>query len=254
VSGGPARRGAVAAALVAAALVGISLVAGCTVAMGAETVRAADGEVVARAFEVRFRPLKDAADLIGSVLSADGSVTLQPRLRTVVVQDHASVLERVATLLQSFDLPPRNVEVTLSLFLGTDRREEEAGRQARPGGPAREVRGVTEILGDVTKWNSYQLLGGRSVVGAEGAPMTVNLTDDYRVTFEVASVGGAQGTIALRGVTLGRVIRAADGGEQIQNLYSTSINIASGKLVLLGAAKSPDSKKALFLSLQARPR
>jgi hypothetical protein len=223
-------------------------------ARAAEAAAARSEPIVARAYEVRFRPLRDAADLVGSVLSADGSVTLQPRLRTIVVQDRAAVLDRVASLLQSFDLPPRNVEVTLSLFLGTDRRDEEAGRQAHAEGLSRDVRGVTETLGDVTKWNAYEPLGSRSVVGAEGAPVTVNLSDDYRVTFEVESVTEPQGAIKFRSVSLKRVSRGADGAERLEDIVTTSIVIPKGRLQLIGAAKSPDSKKALFLSLQARPR
>jgi hypothetical protein len=212
------------------------------------------GPVLARAFEVRFHPLKDAADLVGSVLSADGSMTLQPKLRTIVVQDRAEVLDRIAALLASFDLPPRNVEVTLGLFLGTDRREEEAGRQSRAEGLSREVRGVTETLGDVTKWNAYEPLGSRSVIGAEGATVTANLSEDYRVTFEVESVTEPQGVVKFRSVSLKRVSRRADGSEKVEDLVTTAIVIPSGRLLVVGAAKSPDSRKALFLTLQARPR
>ncbi len=210
--------------------------------------------ILARAYEIRFRPLKDAADLVGSVLSPDGSMTLQPKLRTIVVQDRAPVLDRIGALLASFDLPPRNVEVTLSLFLGTDRREEEAGRQSRAEGLSREVRGVTETLGDVTKWNAYEPLGSRSVIGAEGAPVTANLSEDYRVTFEVESVTEPQGVVKFRSVSLKRISRRADGSERIEDLVTTSIVIPSGRLLVVGAAKSPDSRKALFLTLQARPR
>lgn len=247
-----ARAAWLAALLAAASFVGLT--ADALPVRAAEAAAARQDPVIARAYEVRFRPIKDAADLVGSVLSADGSVTLQPRLRTIVVQDRAAVLDRVATLLQSFDLPPRSVEVTLGLFLGTDRRDEEAGREAHPEGLSREVRGVTEALGDVTKWNAYQPLGSRSVIGAEGAPVTVNLSDDYRVTFEVESVTEPQGVITLRKVSLKRVSRGSDGAERVEDIVSTSIVIPSGRLRVIGAAKSPDSRKALFLTLQARPR
>jgi hypothetical protein len=144
--------------------------------------------------------------------------------------------------------------VTLGLFVGTDRREEEAGRQSRAVGLSREVRGVTETLGDVTKWNAYEPLGSRSVIGAEGAAVTVNLSDEYRVSFEVESVTEPQGVIKFRQVSLKRVIRGADGSQRVEDLVTTSIVIPSGRLLVVGAAKSPDSRKALFLTLQARPR
>ncbi len=213
------------------------------------------GPILARAYPVRFHPLADAAEVVSSVLSRDGSLTLKPKLKMLVVQDHASVLERVASLLQSFDLPPRNVEVTLALFLGTDRRDEEAGRQAPPPGPpSREVRGVTETLADVTKWNAYESLGSRSVVGTEGAVVTADLSDDYRVVFEVESVTEKPDTIKFRSVRLERIRRGPDGSVQVQNLLTTANTLEAGKMWIVGAAQSPESKKALFLSLQAKPR
>ena len=247
---GAGARGALAVFFLAAAVLPASLAPAGAAGPGAAEADA----VLARAYEIRFRPLKDAADLVGSVLSPDGSVTLQPKLRTIIVQDRKPVLDRIASLLESFDLPPRNVEVTLSLFLGTDRREEEAGRQSRAEGLSREVRGVTETLGDVTKWNAYEPLGSRSVIGAEGAPVTANLSEDYRVTFEVESVTQPQGVVKFRSVSLKRVSRRADGSEKVEDLVTTSIVIPSGRLLVVGAAKSPDSRKALFLTLQARPR
>jgi hypothetical protein len=239
-----------------AALIAVALPASVAPAAGAAEPGAArpGGPVLARAYEVRFRALNDAADLVASVLSPEGTLTLQPKLRTIVVQDRAAVLDRVGSLLQSFDLPPRNAEVTLSLFLGTDRRDEEAGRQAQPEGLSREVRGVTETLGDVTKWNAFELLGSRSVVGVEGAPVTVNLSDDYRVTFEVASVSEPMGVITFRTVSLKRVGRGVDGVERVEDIVTTSIVLPKGRQQVIGAAKSPDSRKALFLALQARPR
>jgi type IV pilus assembly protein PilC len=228
----------------AASILGAALafLPGPDAARAAERGPASEGPILARAYQVRFRPLKDAADLVGSVVSADGSVTLQPKLQTLVVQDHAAVLDRVAALLQSFDLPPRNVEVTMSLFVGTDRREEEAGRQSRAAGLSREVRGVTETLGDVTKWNAYEPLGSRSMIGAEGSTVTADLSGDYRVSFEVESVTEPQGVIKFRRVSLKRVSRGADGAERVDDLVTTSIVIPSGRLLVVGAAKSPDSR------------
>ena len=79
--------------------------------------------LTAQAFEIHYQPLADAADVIDPLLSEEGAITLRPRLSVLVVEDRRSVLTRVADLLRSWDVPPRNVEVTLSLFLGIDRRD-----------------------------------------------------------------------------------------------------------------------------------
>lgn len=214
----------------------------------------ADDPIVAKAYAIRFRPLADAAELVGQVLSAEGTVTMQPRLRTITVQDRASIQERIPGLLLSFDLAPRNVEVTLALFLGTDRREREAGRSLPAEGMSREVRGVVETLADFTKWNAYESLGGRSVTSAEGSPAEVQLGEEYRARWVVEAVAERQEVSKLRDFTLERRIVGTDGREAWQVVYRTDIVAPQGKQFLLGVAQNPDSKKALFLSLQARTR
>ncbi len=41
-----------------------------------------EGPFLARAFEVHYRSLTDAADLVGELLSPEGSLTIKPRLKT----------------------------------------------------------------------------------------------------------------------------------------------------------------------------
>lgn len=210
--------------------------------------------LLARAFDVRYRPLLDAAELIEPLLSADGKMSWSKRLNTLVVEDHVSVLDKVGALLASYDLPPRNVEVTFSLFLGTDRREERQGARAHPGEMSSEVRGVLETLSDVTKWSSYDALGSRSVTGAEGAEVVATLSDDYRVVFAVESVHEGHGVIKFKQLSLQRILRQEDGTTTIADLYTASIGVGVNKLTVVGAASDPDSKRALFLTLQARPK
>jgi len=211
-------------------------------------------ELTARAFQVRYRPLADAADVVAPLLSADGTVTLRPRLRVLVVQDRRSVLDRVEALLKSFDLPPRNVEVTLSLFLGTDRLT--AGRQR--GGPghqfSKEVRGVIETLGDVTKWIAYDPLGSRSVTGTEGGAVTADLSMDYRVVLEVESVREDGDVVKFDRVSLQRLGRDEEGAETVEDLYSAGMVLTAGRVHVIGAAREPGSDRALFLILEVRPR
>ena len=212
-----------------------------------------DGKVLARAFEVRHRPLADAADVVGPLLSSEGSVTLRPRLRMLVVQDRPEVLDRVEALLAGFDLPPRHVEVTFSLFLGSDRRPDAHGAA---GGSqlSQDVRGVLETLGDFTKWTAYEPLGSRSVAGVEGNEVVAALSPEYRVVFVVESVDDGTGVVSFRQLTLQRMARDAAGVQQIENMYSTGMVLRTGRLHVVGAASGPQSNRALFLTLQVEAR
>ena len=238
-------RRVVLAALLAVCLCGVSS-ASATDAPGT-----ADA-LSARAYEVKFKSLADAAELIGPLLTPQGSVTIQPRLKTLMIQDRISVLDRVGSLLSSFDVAPRNVEIAMSLFLGTDRREQEAGRIIPPSSMTKDVRGIAETLGDFTKWNAYEPLGGRAVTGVEGGRVTVNLSDEYRVAYDIDTVRDQ--SVKLTNFVLQRVTRDEDGKEKVQDVYSAAVVLPVGRMLMLGAAQNPESKRALFLTLQARPR
>jgi hypothetical protein len=222
--------------------------------LGASRLAAAQdaAPLSARAYEVRFKSLGDAAELVSPVLSSQGSVTLQPRLKTLTVQDRVDVLERVADLLKSFDVAPRNVEISMSLFLGTDRREQEAGRSITSSAMTTDVRGIAETLSDFTKWNAYESLGSRSVTGAEGGRVTVNLSGEYRVGYDVETVRDQ--TVKLTRFVLQRLTKSADGKEHVQDVYAADVVLPVGRMLMIGAAQNPESKRALFLTLQARPR
>ena len=213
---------------------------------------AAAEPITARAFPVKFKSLADAAELVSPMLSPQGTVTLQPRLKTLTVQDSADVLDRIAAVLKSFDTAPRDVEIAMSLFLGTDRREQEAGRAVPPSTMTRDVRGIAETLGDFTKWNSYEPLGGRAVTAAEGGRVTATLSDEYRVAYDVETV--RDDTVRLTNFVLQRVTRSAEGKETVQDVYSAAVVLPVGRMLMLGAAQNPESKRALFLTLRARPR
>lgn len=209
--------------------------------------------ILARAFVVHHRALADAADLVQPILSPDGSVKLQPRLRTLIVEDHGDVLTRVAALLESFDLPPRNVEVTLSLFLGT--AQERAGQSPGAASFSREVRGVLEAIADFTKWTAYEPLGSRAVTAIEGgAPVVAELSDDYRVVFTVDAIQVEQREVTFKRFSLQRRRIDADGRETIQELYTAGIVVPFERLQTVGAASDPGSKRALFLMLQVREK
>ena len=44
---------------------------------------------------------------------------MQPRLRTLAVTDDEETLKKIEAMIQSYDLPPKNVEVALQLILAT---------------------------------------------------------------------------------------------------------------------------------------
>jgi hypothetical protein len=208
--------------------------------------------VQTRHFKVEFKPLGDAAELISPLLSDQGSVILRPRLDSLIVEDRASVLLRVGQLLESFDVPPRSVEITFILFLGRDIRENPAAPASSASVFSDEVNAVISALGDVTKWHSYEPLGSRAVRGEEGSRTSADLSTEYRVSFEIATVARRAGDeiVKFDRIVLQRVGRDADGNETLDDLYATAGSLKTGMLHVAGAASGPQADRALFLTMQ----
>ena len=227
----------------------IAFVVAATATVSVPFVRAADESdpVQARSYPIRFRSLADGAELLEAILSDEGEITLRPRLKTLVVRDRVSILDQVGPLLKSFDLPPRSVEVSLALALGT---QAEAGR-TKPGELHSQDRGIWEVV-PITGFTAFDPLGKRSVVGVEGSTVTTDLSEDYRVIFEVDWVDDDR--VSFKSFSLLRITRSAEGEEQIKRIYSADITVKAGQPLLVGAAQAPNSKKALFFRLEANPR
>jgi hypothetical protein len=218
----------------------------------------ADGPLETRTFAVRFRTVSDAVQLVSPLLSPEGSLRLRPAQRMLVVEDQAVVLDRVRLALERFDTAPRNVEISFTLLLGSDTRPASAPRGMDPSTLSREIRGVHENLGDFTKWTNYELLGSQSVTVVEGHGATARLSDQYRVAVEVESVLAPSarspvGVVVLKSLVLERLSRDAHGADRVEELYSTAMQLHAGKLLTVGAAQSPESRKAIFLTVKARP-
>jgi hypothetical protein len=110
------------------------------------------------------------------------------------------------------------------------------------------------VLADFTKWQDYEPLGSRSVTGVEGTSVTADLTADYRVVFKVDLVDAERSVVKFDHVVLERLRRDENGKSSAEQVLSMGMVLELDRLRVIGAASGPDSKRALFLALEARER
>lgn len=201
-----------------------------------------------RLFTIKFRDPSDVARLIGDLLSERGSVTTQPKLRTVIVQDTPDILDKIQVLIGSYDVPPRSVEFTVTLILAS---LAEEGREERPS-ISTEVRGIADALPDITRWTNYKTLDSVKIAGSEGSRTSRDLAEAYRVEFNLESVSESRGIIRLNPFSLQKAERDAAGAVTYRSVYTTTVNLKNDKLLTIGATKSETSPRALFLAIRAR--
>ncbi len=199
-------------------------------------------------FTIRFKDINDVYLLIEPLLSARGSVRMRPRLRTLAVSDDPETLEKIEAMIQGYDLPPRNVEVSLQLILAT-----AAGKPPETISP--RIRGVIRKLNEIsTRWSDYRLLGSATVVSSEGEKTSVEMGEDYRISFAVDYASDKPRLVRFQRFTLDRRERSRDPeirAETFTRVLDTALNLKEDKLYIFGASKMESSNRALFMTITA---
>ena len=85
----------------------------------AAAVTAANLETVSRVFRLEHASVSDASAAIQPMLSEAGSLTLQPKLSRIVVQDQPEIIDRVTELIKNLDHVPGLFTVQVELLEGT---------------------------------------------------------------------------------------------------------------------------------------
>ena len=198
-----------------------------------------------RVFTIRHRAVDDAYVLISPALGPQGSVRAQPHQRTLTVVDSPANIQRIAALLQAFDVPPRNVQVSVQLIL--------ASVGPSPRGPTPPpIRGVIERLNALsTRWTDYRLVGDARVLGTEGERTRLALGNDYRIDFGVDQVSAETRLIRLKPFALQRREIPVEGNERYTAVLDTVLNLRDSQLFIVGASRAEQSNKALFMTVTA---
>jgi hypothetical protein len=236
-------------------LVRAALLLAVVLAAGAGAFADESDPLQSRVFRVNHRSVSDAAEVVSAILSDDGEIEMKFRRNEniLLVTDHVSVLDRVGPLLDSYDTPPRSVDVAVSIIVGT-KTEPETGEAGRllGGSMYSELRGIVQTLQDFTEWKNYDPVGGGSARGIEGSSMTIDIEGAYRVTFDVGAVD--DDNVMFERVRLERLERDEDGDERVRTLYNAEAKVLPGRTLILGASQGPDSEEALFLALLVHSR
>jgi uncharacterized protein YjdB len=203
----------------------------------AEPQRAGQALTV-RTFTFKHKEADKAAAAIKSLLSADGSVTIQPSTNALVVTDHAENLKAIAKTLTDFDVAAQPFRLQVRIVAAS----------RAPGGAR-----VPANLQDIKEWltvlpyQSFEKLGDADMQGKEGEPGLVDMASGYRAGFKFGDYDPASDSIKISDLQISKVQN-----DQMTSLLKTSLNLRIGQTYVLGAARSPESKRALMIVLVAR--
>lgn len=191
-----------------------------------------------RTFQFKHKQADKAAAMIKSLLTASGSMSIQPATNSLVVTDDPEQLKEIAAALTKFDAAPQPFHLTVRLI--------SAGRGGAKG--ARfpdELRDLESKL-QLLRYDSVESLGAAEVDGKEGEPGIVSLSS-YRADFKFGEYDPASDTISISDFQLSRQT-----GDQLAPMMKTTLNLKLGQTFIMGVTRQPDSQRALMMVLSAR--
>jgi hypothetical protein len=191
-----------------------------------------------RTFTFKYKDAEKAAAVIKPLVSAEGSMSIQPANNALVVTDRPENLTKISKALTEFDAPAQTFKLSVRLVAA-----------ARIDSPAPKV---ADDLKDVAqklamlKYNVFEGVGDANVEGKEGDPGMIEMPSGYRAEFKFGEYDPTSDSIKVSDFHLSKLQK-----DQLTSLLKTSLNLRLGQTYIVGATKAPQSQRALMIVLVA---
>lgn len=217
----------------------------------ATALTAVAADTVSRVFTLRYVEVAEVSAAVQPMLSEHGVLTLQPSQSRMTVQDLPEVVERVARRIAEIDHVPDRFRIEIELL---------------QGGPESPFGAITEVEADerlrkMFKFPAYQRLGSAVLEGDLGSTVQAELGRDHKVSFlaqlPAHSPDAPWGSpdpgnrIHLRGLSLQRVTVGGDGTQTSEQVLRTTVLLAPGQEVYIGAGGSENATVGWVLIVRA---
>ena len=228
------------------AILGVGLFAAAPVEAQASC---AGKQIHSRVIEIRYKPLGQAAQLVDEMLGPCGAYKVSKALGAVIVEDGSPRLERIAEAVSAWDVPPRVVDVTVTLMM--------ASRDLPPTqGIAEELRDVSRTISDMTRWTRFNPLGTVNVRVREGGEAQVEIADRYRVVMKIKGVDVQRRAVRIEPFELDRLpVPSSSAGSSLmpppRKLWGGELDLTEGPQHLVGAT-ARGRRRAIFLVFTIR--
>jgi len=215
-----------------------------TVEVSANAAAAAGG-LETRSYRLKHKDIDRAAAVVKDAVSSEGSISLQPSSRTIVITDQPANVRAIVQLLERFDVPPQMFTFEIRMIA--------ASINNQPGPVPEELKRISELLAASVKFNTFEALGELSASGKEGDSSIGSTKGVYRADFSFGEFDPSSETLQVKDLRISRVGPVnASGSAEITQLLKTTVNLRLGRTVALGASREPGSKRSLLVVMVAR--
>ncbi|MEO8218133.1 MAG: secretin N-terminal domain-containing protein [Acidobacteriota bacterium] len=204
----------------------------------------AGGRLSVRSFQLRYKEPEKVAAAVKSLMSNEGSLSIQAGARSLVITDHVENLKNIAGAIEKFDVPARAFRLELKLIF--------AGRAPTAGKVPEDLKEIAAKLSGVLRFNTFEEVGGISVIGKEGDPIVARIDGNYRAEMKFGEYDPQSDSVRVSAFQLSRIVTSGSDSGQVEPLLTTNLNLRLGQTAVVGATRQPESSRALMLVLTAQ--
>jgi len=190
-----------------------------------------------RTFTFKYKDADKAAAVVKPLLSSEGTISIQPGTKSVVVTDRADNLKSVARAIADFDVPPQTFHLSVRLV--------SAARAEASKVPS-ELKDVAPKLAYM-RYNSLESEGQADFEGKEGDPGILDMATGYRAEFKFGEYDPASDSVKVNELKLARLQK----DQLAPVLKPISLNLRLGQTYVVGATRSAESQRALIVVIVA---
>jgi hypothetical protein len=190
-----------------------------------------------QSFQFKHKQAEKAAAVIKPLMSAEGSMSIQPAANSLIVTDQNENLKKIAAALAQFDTAPQPFRLNVRLVSAGRIKGEE--KRIDPN--LSDVAPNFEML----RFNVLEPLRSTEVTGKEGDAGLLDL-GTYRADFKFGEFDPASDSLKVSDFRMSRLE-----GDQLAPLMKTTLNLKLGQTVIIGVTKQAQSPRALFIILTA---
>lgn len=191
-----------------------------------------------RTFQFKHKQADRAAVAIRTLMSAEGSMSIQPAANSLTVTDLPENVKKIASALAKFDEPSQPLQLSIRLVSAA----KAAANAGRVDPSLKDVASKLALL----RYNVLEVAGSADVTGSEGESGLVDL-GAYRADFRFGEYDAATDSVKLNDFKLLRLE-----GDQLSPILKTTLNLTLGQTVIIGATRQAQSQRALMIVVTAK--
>lgn len=198
---------------------------------------------------LKHQQVHEALALIEPLLTANGTVEVQPGDNTLVIRETQAVVARMARLLATFDHPPEKLRFKIQIVRAGPKRHGISPPLPEAQGADDELsQELVTRLRKLLRYDDYRVLAEAGVTSRQGEEVTYALGQTYNVSFRSGPIlAGRQ--VKLEGFRITK--QASDKGRRLEprELFHATLNLWIDQSFNLVLAHDETRQEALMVAI-----